>query len=463
MNRSFKLKIFLELAFLTMLVILANRQISQFFLLKQTEGIILGQMFNDLKQCAAHVHDSHQFIHCAEAGAADEILNSNKAHYVTCPFDRLGEYAAVCENFSADDMTWELSSSSVASHFFVSRAKIDGDEWLAVKRSASVSEDVVLLKASWIGKFVEQMWRFRDQNILKAVPIILFMMVGLSLYLVYSALKPVKLIADKMSQLNSQNLSLVETITSPYQEFDRIAEQYDNLRKRLAHSFEKARRFSADVSHELRTPLSILRGATERLIGQLPAGSDAQIQVRLMGDEIERLVQITEKLLLLSHADADILKLDVQKVNLSDVLNQFVEDARTFHPNLTIRQRIQNGVVWACDPQLMYQLLQNLYTNAVKYNKPSGWIDIQLQASDEQIQLAIENTTTEVPPDLEVLAFERFFRGDASRTRAIDGLGLGLSICQEIAHAHRGALTLRVTSQNTVCLNFTASLQIKMA
>jgi signal transduction histidine kinase len=92
-------------------------------------------------------------------------------------------------------------------------------------------------------------------------------------------------------------------------EFQAFTEVFEELRGRLHNSFLQSHRFSSDASHELRTPLTILRGHVELGIAELPSGSPAQIRLRLMGEEIERLIDITEKLLLLSRADSDSLKL----------------------------------------------------------------------------------------------------------------------------------------------------------
>jgi signal transduction histidine kinase len=101
---------------------------------------------------------------------------------------------------------------------------------------------------------------------------------------------------------------------------------------------------------------------------------------------------------------------------------------------------------------LINQLFYNLYTNAVKYNIEGGWIKMKLFKSGEGFVFSMSNPTTNPPSDLAKKAFDRFYRGDSSRARDIDGLGLGLSLAQEIARVHSSELSMEVSSENIVTL-----------
>ena len=176
---------------------------------------------------------------------------------------------------------------------------------------------------------------------------------------------------------------------------------------------------------------------------------------------IECKVFITEKLLMLSRADNNSLALDLVPLNLSEYLTDLIEDAATFHPHTKFINHIAPDVIWRCDKALMEQLVNNLYANAVKYNTPrGGWIEMQLAQTDTEIVLTVRNSSADVAPDLPEKAFERFYRSDASRTRrGVDGLGLGLSICKEIAQAHGGRMDLRVEDDYVVCVTLRAPLK----
>ena len=456
MNKSFKLHLFVRMLFATMIILLANRQISQNFLNNQTEERMRNEMALDLRNCQQPTTQRAEFIHCAETNQSGSIYNTIKHHYHLCTNQNTPLSDKLCDQIKQLDISWQNKVDDAANQTVFSTVVIEDESWLATK--SAQSNDVLLLNQKWVADFVAQLWKIRDQNIAKSIPTVLISILVLALYMVFIVMRPLKLFENKMAELNSQSLFHEEPINSPYKEFNQLIDVYRNLRTRLAESFIKARRFSSDVSHELRTPLSILRGNAERMISELPLGSAAQVQARLMSDEIERLILITEKLLLLSRADANSLQLEMRQMHVSQFMQELVEDAQSFHPNLQIKHNIQDDVVWLCDEQLVHQLIQNLYTNAVKYNTPNGWIAVDLTSTNGQITLTIKNPTQEVSQDLAERGFERFYRGDASRTREVDGFGLGLSICQEIAYVHRGRLALQVTTDQTVRVTLTAPL-----
>ena len=115
---------------------------------------------------------------------------------------------------------------------------------------------------------------------------------------------------------------------------------------------------------------------------------------------------------------------------------------------------IQKKVLWECDHQLIHQLIYNLYSNASKYNTKNGWIHFALSQSSNLLTFEILNSSDNVSVDLPKKAFDRFYRGEESHTRKIEGTGLGLSLCKEIAKIHGGDLTLSVNAHQHVSAKF---------
>jgi signal transduction histidine kinase len=202
-----------------------------------------------------------------------------------------------------------------------------------------------------------------------------------------------------------------------------------------------------------------MQGYVERAIDESEPGSKIQKQLRMISDEIDRLSSITQKLLLLAQADGGQLKLDFEFINVSEVLNELVEDMSLLDPPIITRGKIQKKLMFETDRALFQQLMNNLFTNAVKYNVPEGWIDITAWTDENKLYIRLSNPTDSISEEFTSKAFDRFSRGDGAHNRKVDGTGLGLSLCREIAHAHQGELSFDVFDQRIVTVEFTAPLK----
>jgi signal transduction histidine kinase len=141
------------------------------------------------------------------------------------------------------------------------------------------------------------------------------------------------------------------------------------------------------------------------------------------------------------------------------MLDELTEDMSLLDPPLTTRGKIQKKLMFETDRALFQQLMNNLFTNAVKYNAPNGWIDITAWSEADELHIRLSNPTDSISDEFASKAFDRFSRGDRSHNRTIDGTGLGLSLCREIAHAHQGKLSFDVFDQRIVTVEFTAPLK----
>ena len=463
MKRSFKLQLFLRLFFITAAIIAANRIIAQHFLANQLRDRIHHEMAVALTSCEQKFGDRAKFLTCFKDKNKGDLISNVSDFYVLC--QRGHQARGLLSSDSCPlintDAFWDGEQHQVANQIDLSRAEsISEGLWLAVKFSGRLDGPEVWLRETDASKMIDQMWALRDQNLIRVFPFIVLMLGLMTLYMMRVIMHPISSIEENMLRLNVTNLDESSSYRAPYREFETLVDVFEGLRVRLNDSFIKARRFASDASHELRTPLTILRGQAELLINETPVGSDKQIRARTISDEVERLIDITEKLLLLSRADAKSLFQTLTQINFSELVMKLMDDAKTFQPSLKITCDIQPDVTWYCDRTLVSQLIQNLYSNAVNYNLLGGWIHVSLKAVNGNLCLTMENPTTHAPSDLEARAFDRFYRGDASHARQVDGLGLGLSICSEIAKLHQGTLTLSAKDPHLVVLRMTAPLLI---
>jgi len=266
------------------------------------------------------------------------------------------------------------------------------------------------------------------------------------------ALRPVKRLSATAEEITAEDLDRRLDPSREAVEFEDLIGVFNGMLERLDRSFQQARRFSADAAHELKTPLTILQGELERDASSAHPGE----QTGQMLEEVQRLKTIVEKLSLLAKADAGRLPITPEDVKLKDLVGEMVEDAELLAPHLKVTSSIDpEARVRAVDPDLFRHVLQNLLSNAIKYNVHEGWIHIALESAPNADIIEVRNSCHPLPQDAGKRMFERFYRGDAAHNREVDGTGLGLSLCREIATAHGATLEMIPSDSGQVTLRLT--------
>ncbi len=291
--------------------------------------------------------------------------------------------------------------------------------------------------------------------------IVLFLITGGAWWLSGNALHPIRRLATAIRQVTVKGLDQRVPIGTTDVEFVELIQVFNQMLKNLERSFKQASRFSGDAAHELKTPLAILQGELERTLQQAEPGSNMQQSLSSLLDEVRRLSGIVRKLLLLSLADAGRMSLHRVEVNLSEILAQMEEDLELLAPHLEVKTEIAPQLRVQGDRDLLTQVLQNLISNAIKYNFPNGWIQIYTRQQQASVLVTITNSSKNIPLSDQERIFERFHRGDPARTRKVEGTGLGLSLSREITRAHGGDLTLDSTLSNQTAFTLTLPLESK--
>jgi signal transduction histidine kinase len=261
--------------------------------------------------------------------------------------------------------------------------------------------------------------------------------------------RPLMNLADAAEKIDARTLHARLAVPKGRDEISRLVTVLNGLLSRLEKSFHQSGRFAADASHELRTPLAIMRGEIETAIQEDPLAPQAAVLTNLL-DEIQRLSAIAEKLLLLAQADAGRLTVDQQPLDFSAIVKDVADDFRLLaeESSISLHCDIPPDIHARGDATLLRQAVLNLFDNALKYNVPGGWLRVRLQESNGAIRLTISNSGPPIPEAARDRLFERFFRAEFARDRESGGTGLGLSLCSEIAGAHRGELRLLDSGEN---------------
>jgi two-component system, OmpR family, sensor kinase len=209
-------------------------------------------------------------------------------------------------------------------------------------------------------------------------------------------------------------------------------------------SEQQVRQFVADASHELRTPLTTIAGYTELARGR--PDDDAAVRTALgkVEEESARMTSMVEDLLLLARLDSG-RPLASDAVDLSRLLVEAVSDARVVAPDHRWRLELpEESIEVTGDAERLHQVVTNLLTNAGKHTPPRTTVTVTGTTSG----FSVPDDGPGFPTELAATAFERFVRGDASRTRhdqgsiSTSGAGLGLSLVEAIVSAHAGTVTL---------------------
>ncbi|MBL1178299.1 ATP-binding protein [Pantanalinema sp. GBBB05] len=277
---------------------------------------------------------------------------------------------------------------------------------------------------------------------LVAIPLVLVLIAIGAWWLSGTALQPIREVTATLRQVTAKGLDQRVSINKTDSEFAELLQVFNQMMERLERSFTQASRFSADAAHELKTPLAILQGELERTLQAAQPGSTLQQRLSNLLDEVHHLGAIVRKLLLLSLADAGQMRLHTTEVDVSKLLVDLVDDIDMLAPDLDVQVQMQPALKVTGDQALLTQVLQNLISNATKYNLPSGWIRIEAGQRHQRVFITISNASKEIAASERSRIFDRFHRGDPARTQHVEGLGLGLSLSREIAYAHGGNLTL---------------------
>ncbi|MFB2934771.1 sensor histidine kinase [Aerosakkonemataceae cyanobacterium BLCC-F154] len=278
-----------------------------------------------------------------------------------------------------------------------------------------------------------------------AVPLLLIFVALAAWWLSGSALLPIRQVTATICGVTAKGLDRRISVAEVDVEFVEMLQVFNQMMERLERSFYQASRFSADAAHELKTPLAILQGELELALQKADSGSEMQQTLSNLIAEVHHLSAIVRKLLLLSLADTGQMRLHLVEVNLSPILADLAEDIEMLAPHLQVETKILPDLRTKGDRDLLIQVLQNLISNAIKYNLPSGWIKLEAGYKANNLFVTVTNSSQDISQKEREQIFNRFHRGNLTHNRKIEGVGLGLSLAREIALAHRGNLKLDPT------------------
>ena len=228
-------------------------------------------------------------------------------------------------------------------------------------------------------------------------------------------------------------------------ELGRLVETLNQMLTRLERNFAALRRFTADASHELKTPLTVLRAGVERAVTTPNLPQETLVTLEETLQEIKRMSELVDALLMLARADEGIASLHREPVDLRGIVTEVQETGELLAEEAGVTMEVATPaepVIVSVDASRIRQLILNLVTNAVKYTPAGGSVRMQLGPANGRVALSVADTGIGIAPGDLPHIFDRFWRADSARTRTGErpGAGLGLAICKWIAEAHGGQI-----------------------
>jgi two-component system, OmpR family, sensor kinase len=288
--------------------------------------------------------------------------------------------------------------------------------------------------------------------------IILFFGLAGGWWMVSRSLRPIAAISSAAAKISAGDLSQRINVAEAESELGQLAAVLNSTFARLESAFALQKQFAADAAHELRTPVSVMLAQTQTALNRERDAEAYKRTVEACQRAAQRMRKLIESVLALARYDAGQEVLQRARFDFSKTVADCVELVQPLaqEQNIKVSTDIE-PLPFKGDSGRLAQVVTNLLTNAIQYNRPGGEVRVSLKSQAALAVLTVANTGQGIAVAHAPLIFRRFFRADPSRTGA-GNTGLGLAISRAIVEAHGGMI--EVSSQENVGATFTVRLPI---
>jgi signal transduction histidine kinase len=275
-------------------------------------------------------------------------------------------------------------------------------------------------------------------------------------------LRPLERLRGTAGQLAGGELNARAPVDGPREVAD-VGRSFNEMAASIEELFDARRQLVIWASHDLRTPLASLRAMLEALEDGLARPEE---YLPAIGEQVQTLSLLVDDLFELARIDAGVLTLELREASLRPVVESCVRaveaEARARHIQLEARVDAALPRVWMA-PEKVERVLLNLLTNALRHTPTDGAVAVVVEPQDGRVVVAVDDTGQGLTPTAARRMFERFWRGDDSRTAATGGAGLGLAIAQGIVEAHGGEIWAENRAAGGARIAFTLPLEARSA
>ncbi|NLL91232.1 MAG: HAMP domain-containing histidine kinase [Ruminococcaceae bacterium] len=270
--------------------------------------------------------------------------------------------------------------------------------------------------------------------------------------------KPIEEITDAAERFGHGDLD-VRVSESGDDEIGHLATVFNRMAETFSELELSRRSFVANVSHELRTPMTSIGGYVDGILDGTISEKQQNEYLKVVSDEIKRLSRLTSSLLAITSMEAKKKDINFISVNSWDVILEILwsMEQRINAGGIVLKDLQIERMPVLCDPDLLHLIIYNLIDNAIKFTPRDGFISITVKRAAEYTRICVCNSSLGIPSEDIPHLFERFYKGDKSRSIDKSGTGLGLYIVKTLVTMMHGDISLTCDRNNIV--KFTVSLK----
>ena len=327
--------------------------------------------------------------------------------------------------------------------------------WVSALAEVGNHKDTVEIIAAYVMTQESRMMRVYLWRVIAAVALTVLLTAVLGFFVLRRDLMPLTRMSRRAAEITPTNLSTRLREEDAPAELRQLAGALNAMLDRLENGYEHLSQFSADLAHEIRTPVNILMGQTQVTLGQRRNIDEYEQLLESNLEELARLSRIIENILFLAHADHAGLVVERSSIDLGAELQRIADYFEGVAAERDMRFTVNVTASAVCHANLIMlrRAVSNLVVNAVRYGEAGSTITIEAAAvhvNADAVVIAVANRGAAMSRQQMERMFDRFYRGDKSRSEYTESNGLGLAIVKAIMNLHNGSAEVACDAEGVI-------------
>lgn len=314
--------------------------------------------------------------------------------------------------------------------------------WVAALAEVGDHSATVEIVAAYVMTQESRMMHDYLLRVIAAVALAVLLTTVFGFVVLRRGLMPLSAMSRQAMDITPLNLTARLHVEDAPLELRRLASAFNAMLDRLEAGYAHLSQFSADLAHEIRTPVNILMGQTQVTLAQARQPDEYEQLLESNLEELSRLSRIIENILFLAHADHAALTVERAPLELADELHKIVDYFEGMAEERGMRFDIEASGIGHANAIMWRRAVNNLVINAVRYGVAGSTIRLEAHAHEHGSVVVVGNRAEAMPQAELERMFDRFYRGDQSRSEYTESNGLGLAIVRAIMALHGGHATV---------------------